>query len=78
MMAIWKRQELVNSSQYEGIQEFVDKMSVPSDVGCIPQKIESGFSGFKADQFKNWINTYSIPALADVLPPPSLECWTCM
>ena len=75
MMAIWKRQELVNPSKYETIQEFVDSMSVPSDVGRIPQKIESGFSGFKADQFKNWINIYSIPALADVLPSQSLECW---
>jgi hypothetical protein len=75
MMAIWKEKEPVLGQNYDKIQNIVDNISVPSDVGRIPQKIESGFSGFKADQFKNWINTYSIPALFDFLPSQSLECW---
>ena len=75
MMAIWKGKEPVLSQNYNKIQNIVDNIKVPSDVGRIPQKIESGFSGFKADQFKNWINIYSIPALFDFLPSESLECW---
>ncbi len=54
---------------------FVDDMVVPSDVGRIPTKIRSGFSGFKADQFKTWITIYSIPALHGVLPDEHYECW---
>lgn len=48
MLVVWKKQELVDPSQYVAIQEFADSLSVPSDVGRTPQKIESGFSGFKA------------------------------
>ena len=43
---------LIQPSHFEGIQNFVDSISVPSDIGHIPLKIGSGFSGFKADQFK--------------------------
>lgn len=74
-MAIWRKKDLIMNCKFEEIQNCVDAMSVPSDVGRIPQKIESCFSGFKADQYKNWINIYSIPSLADILPEESLECW---
>ena len=50
-------------------------MVVPSDVGRIPRKIETGFSGFKEDQLKTWIILYSIPALFGVLPRSHLEYW---
>ena len=50
-------------------------MILPSDIGRIPNKIESGFSGFKADQFKSWILIYSIPALHSILPSNHIECW---
>ena len=44
-------------------------MHVPADIGRIPRKIESGsgFSGFTADQFKNWVMYYSIPSLFRIL-----------
>ena len=57
------------------LQEFVDNMVVPSDIGRIPHKIYTGFSGFTADQFKNWITIYSIPALYGILPRQHLDCW---
>ena len=39
--------------------------------------IGSGFAGFTADQFKNWvfIYVYSIPTLFGILPTEHLECW---
>jgi len=75
MITIWENQDYVQRKDFESIQEFIDSMAVPSDVGRIPLKIASGFSGFKADQFKNWITVYSIPALFNILPPELLECW---
>ena len=50
-------------------------MIVPADVGRVPHKIQSGFSGFTADQLKNWVTIYSIPALFDLLPSEHFECW---
>ena len=35
------------------VQERIDAMSVPSDIGRIPHKIESSFYHFTADQYKN-------------------------
>ena len=75
MMQLWLSLGIINSTHYTYLQEFVDKMSVPSDIGRIPHKIATGFSSFTADQFKNWITLYSIPALHDILPRPHLDCW---
>lgn len=68
-------QNYLNNSHFLSIQEFIDGILVPSDIGRIPSKIASGFSGFTADQFKNWIMIYSIPALFNILRPEQLECW---
>ncbi len=75
MINIWIKNGSLITSHFVEIQKFVDSIVVPSDVGRIPRKIGSGFSGFKADQFKNWITIYSIPALYDIIPREQLECW---
>ena len=75
MITVWENQGYLPRKEFESIQEFIDSMTVPLEIGRIPLKIASGFSGFKADQFKNWITIYSIPALFQILPPEHLECW---
>lgn len=75
MLSLWIKENLLSTEHFETIQNFVDSMHVPPDIGRIPAKIGSGFSGFKADQFKNWIIIYSIPALYNILPSEHLECW---
>ena len=75
MVKLWINNGLIVTSQYSKLQEFVDNFIVPTDIGRIPRKIETGFSGFTADQLKNWISIYSIPALYNILPRPHLDCW---
>ena len=75
MMQLWLRLGIINSIHFTQLQEFVDNMCVPSDIGRIPHKIATGFSSFTADQFKNWIALYSVPALHGILPRPHFECW---
>ena len=75
ILSLWIDCNLLNKTHFEEIQRFVDSMVVPSDVGRIPSKINSGFAGFKADQFKTWITIYSIPALHTILSNDHLECW---
>ena len=75
MISIWIKAGLLDSTKFEQIQCCVDSMIVPCDVGRIPRKIETGFSGFKKDQFKTWIILYSIPALFSILPREHQECW---
>ena len=75
IIALRIQQNLLGNHEFEQIQRFVDNVVVPADVGRIPTKIGSGFSGFKADQFKTWITIYSIPALFGILSDDHFECW---
>jgi len=72
MITIWEDQDYLQRREFESIQEFIDSIAVPPDIGRIPLKIASGFSGFKV---KNWITIYSIPILFNILPPEHLEFW---
>ena len=74
-LSIWRECSLLSRDDFKEIQNFVDSVYVPSDIGRIPRKIESGFAGFTADQFKNLVGIYSIPALYGILPPQHFECW---
>ena len=72
---VWIERILILSHQFEDIQGKINAFKTPLDVGCIPRKIETGFAGFTADQFKNWTVLFSIPCLKDVLNDDDLECW---
>ena len=53
----------------------MDGMNTPYNIGRIPRKVQTGFSGLTADQLKNWINLYSVPCLNGVLSSDHLENW---
>lgn len=50
MLAIWSDMKLLDQKQLRTIQSNVDSFITPSDIGRIPGKIASGFSGFTAEQ----------------------------
>ena len=75
MLRIWEDQNLLSTRHFQHVQECVDNFTVPPDLGRIPHKIENRFLGFTADQFKNWIIYFSIPALFDILTDEHRECW---
>ena len=75
LMTMWKDDGILTKTQFEYIQEEVDAMKVPVGVGRIPHKISSNFSGFTADQWKNWICIYSTLCLKELLPVEHYECW---
>lgn len=54
MLSVWKEKELISKVQLENIQKRVDSFVTPAVVGRLPTKIMSGFSGFTADQWRNW------------------------
>ncbi|XP_068716184.1 uncharacterized protein [Montipora foliosa] len=77
MKNVWlnEKNDFISDEDFQRIQELVDSMTVPQDIGCIPGKISCSFSGFTADQWKNWTVIYSIFALKGLLPDNHLECW---
>ena len=66
---VWKDLDIIT------LQEKVDNMTPPPKVGRIPRKIQSGFSAFTADEWKNWIVLYSPYVLCDLLPERDYQCW---
>ena len=57
------------------VQERVDAFVMPSDVGRIPLKIQSGFSLFTANQWRNWTLLYSLCSLKGIIPHQPHDCW---
>jgi hypothetical protein len=75
MIQVWKDTGRLTDEDFVKIQQIVDEMKVPSEMGKIPKKISSKFSKLTADEWKNWTLYFSIIALQDLLPKDDLECW---
>ena len=52
------------------IQEKLDKIKAPLDIGRMLRKILSSYGGFTADQWKTFTTLFSIYALYAILPKP--------
>jgi len=75
LSAIWLERNIITKDQLDVIQQRVDNVQVPSDIGRIPYKISLGFTSFTADQFKNWVIYYSLISMRGILTGDHLECW---
>lgn len=75
VLATWKEKKILTDAHFGSIQSLVDSFCVPKDIGRIPHKIASGFSGFKSDQWRSWTIIYSLVVLKPLLPPPHYEMW---
>ena len=49
---VWLEKKLITDHQFELIQTRVDAMTVPNDIGRVPRKSLSSFSGFTAEQWE--------------------------
>jgi len=60
---IWLEREVISPATLNMLQTCVDDTISPPDLGRIPRKIASNFGGFTGEQWKNWIELYSLVAL---------------
>ena len=75
MVSVWRSCGIILDKDLESIQHAVDSFTTPSDIGRIPTRISSGFSGFTADQWRNWTLLYSLCSLKRLLPQRDYVCW---
>ena len=75
IMTLWKDREILTKEHFTLIQNRVDNLNVPMDIGRIPSKIETSMAGLTADQWKNWTCIFSLYALHDILPRDHMNCW---
>ena len=71
----WIECGVLSNEKLQKIQDTVNAINSPVDVGRLPAKIASNYSGFTADQWRNWLCIYSPVALKNVIPSSSLRCW---
>ena len=75
VMEVWQKANIISAKDLGVIQDKVNSMIPPSDVGRIPAKISSNFNDFTADEWKNWTLIYSVYSLNDILPPQHMAMW---
>ena len=75
MKNIWLKRGIITNDQLDIIQSRIDGLQVPTGLGRIPRKVSSNFSGFTAEQLKNWVLLYSMHALRDIIPTDHYRCW---
>ena len=75
MLEVWVKLELVTKNSFDTIEKSASLLSCPNDIGRLPLKIGSSFSGFTADQWKMWTLAYSAVVLKGVIPDNHLRIW---
>jgi len=75
MLEVWQKVGLINNSSFSVIENTASLLACLHDVGRLPLKIGSSFSGFTADQWKTWTLVYSPVALKGVIPDNHLRVW---
>ena len=74
-MELWTQKGIISRSDFAKMEERMSRLSAPHSMGRLPLKIASGFSGFTADQWRNWTICYSVIVLRGILPREHLQYW---
>ena len=75
MLFLWKDKGYLNDLIFKKIQQQIDSIIPPSNIGRIPCKISSSFAGFTAEQWMIWTTLYSPIALHNHLPLEHYTLW---
>ncbi|XP_048590351.1 uncharacterized protein LOC116609390 [Nematostella vectensis] len=75
-LTLWKQEGLLSDKDFRLLQMRVDAVVPPPEIVRIPSKVATGFSGFSADQWKNWVCYYSLFALKGILPSRHYDLWS--
>lgn len=75
MKNIWLKRGIITNDQLDVIQNRIDSLQVLTGLGRIPRKVSSNFSGFTAEQLKNWVLLYSMYALHGIISQDEYHCW---
>lgn len=75
MLKLWRDQKLLTERKFEEIQELMDEINPPADIGRIPNKISTQFAGFTAEQWMMWTIVFSPFLLCGFLPQEYFTHW---
>ena len=66
---LWIDENKISKADLKLMEKWAKQIKLPSDLSQIPYKIATGegFSGFTANQWKNFVLIYAIPLMWDLL-----------
>lgn len=71
----WVSEGYLNKQQLQTIENRIEEMEVPVEIGRLPKAISSNYGSYTAEQWKNWSLIYSLHALKDILSDQHFKCW---
>ena len=76
MRKVWMNEGYLDEKKVGIIEDRLRSINVPPTVsfGRLPSCIHSG-TKLTAEQWKNWVNYFSVFCLHGLLPPDHIECW---
>lgn len=77
MLTIWREKGYLNNAVFGTLQNYMDSINPPANMGRIPCKISAGFAGFTAEQWILWTILYSPVVLCDILSHEYYVLWCC-
>ena len=75
MFKLWEKEEIIGKKGMKLLEQRIQEMDVPTDIGRLPKKIASNYGSYTAEQWKNWTLIYSMYALKGVIGETHLQCW---
>lgn len=75
MFKLWCENELLTKTDLNKLEEQINSVDAPSDLGRLPGSISSNCGGFTASHWKNWVLYYSMYALEGILTEEHIHCW---
>lgn len=64
---LWIEKELLTNANLLQIEARAKLFRLPADIGRLPSNISSGYSGFTANEWCNWITIYSPVLLKGII-----------
>ena len=72
---VWFERDLIKKKHFTNLEEKMKLFTTPYNAGRLPTSIGSGYGGFTANQWSNWITIFSPVLLKEILPAKDLRCW---
>ena len=72
---VWIETQVLTTEDLMQIEARSKLFCTPADVGRLPLNVSTGYGGFTANQWCNWITIFSPVLLKGVLPDIHLRCW---
>lgn len=75
MFKLWVEEGHLTKQQVRLVENRIDEMEVPPEMGRLPKNSSSNYGSYIAQQWKNWVILYSLFALKDILNDEHFKCW---